>query len=443
MENRLTFKYNWEDSGAVRGDELKATWSTFSIVFHDEIITEIVDQKSSSSKEHLYIPLYPLAEWIVINWWFLMYEPFTPEKYDRQEYEKRHNMAYAREGYALPFLAFQPIGDKIILSWKESRLPHHKVKFINSGEATISLSSLYECLYDFVSSIIERLELKHISGTLLQREWEVIHQLDGEQKLFCQIAASTSVDPFGIDPTEANDIITTYNELPSQIAHDFFPSSHPRSIREEAKLTIDAIKKIQENEADIRQLTKIRREILSGGSPNSLPWKEGYEAARELRNILSLNGNVLKDFSDIGKAFKITEGALEKTIIPFENKLPITISAISGLNKFKSPNLILGDMKNDSRKIKFAYCRALYEYFFSGQNDVYLVTRTYSETQKRNRAFAAEFLVPAEKLRQKIIYTSINDEFIDEMADEFNVDSRVIRHQIENHQIAEIVGGEF
>jgi hypothetical protein len=72
MANDILFKYTWEEADAVKGDELKATWAIFSVLWNGESITEIADTKSGSIKEHLNIPLYPLAEWIVLNWWFIV-----------------------------------------------------------------------------------------------------------------------------------------------------------------------------------------------------------------------------------------------------------------------------------------------------------------------------------------------------------------------------------
>ena len=56
-----------------------------------------------------------------------------------------------------------------------------------------------------------------------------------------------------------------------------------------------------------------------------------------------------------------------------------------------------------------------------------------------HRAFAAEFLAPSASLRAKIAHSVVDDEQVDELAEEFGVYAQVILHEIENHGIAELV----
>ncbi len=67
-----------------------------------------------------------------------------------------------------------------------------------------------------------------------------------------------------------------------------------------------------------------------------------------------------------------------------------------------------------------------------------LVTKANTERQRCNRAFAAEFLAPAASLRARVDHPLVDDEQVDELAEEFGVYTQVIRHQIKNHKIAEL-----
>jgi hypothetical protein len=78
-------------------------------------------------------------------------------------------------------------------------------------------------------------------------------------------------------------------------------------------------------------------------------------------------------------------------------------------------------------------CRPL-----SGQHRVRVVTRTQTEHQQRNRAFAAEFLTPAESIREHLPTDRLSDEDLEDLAQQFGV-SFVIRHQIENHGLARVL----
>lgn len=84
-------------------------------------------------------------------------------------------------------------------------------------------------------------------------------------------------------------------------------------------------------------------------------------------------------------------------------------------------------------------CRALFEYLVVPQPEsVALVTPTYSERQKRNRAFSAEFVAPAEQLRQVIKGPVVTEEEIQEVAAQFGTSEYVIRHQIIDHDLARV-----
>ncbi|MBI3929511.1 MAG: ImmA/IrrE family metallo-endopeptidase [Armatimonadetes bacterium] len=100
------------------------------------------------------------------------------------------------------------------------------------------------------------------------------------------------------------------------------------------------------------------------------------------------------------------------------------------------PAFILRIAREESRL--FTFCRALCECLESANGTLGIVDRAHSWRQKRNRAFAAEFLVPAEGLRAMLPDNVLTDEDLDDLGDRFGVSSHVIRHQIENHSLAAI-----
>ena len=62
-----------------------------------------------------------------------------------------------------------------------------------------------------------------------------------------------------------------------------------------------------------------------------------------------------------------------------------------------------------------------------------------TDRQAQSRAFAAEFLAPANALRPRLPSDSIDAEDVDDLGREFGVSSEVIRHQVRNHDLAEVV----
>ena len=79
------------------------------------------------------------------------------------------------------------------------------------------------------------------------------------------------------------------------------------------------------------------------------------------------------------------------------------------------------------------------EYLHANLNTLGLVTKVHTAEQKRYRAFSAELIAPANKL--KVILgkdTKLCDDDILDIAEKFHTDGSVIKYQITNHRLAEV-----
>ena len=87
----------------------------------------------------------------------------------------------------------------------------------------------------------------------------------------------------------------------------------------------------------------------------------------------------------------------------------------------------------------FLLARALGDYIGREEPTPAILGSLDTARQARSRAFAAEFLAPAEWLWTQVKGAeSVDDEAVDEFAAELGVSSWVVRHQIRNHHLAEI-----
>ena len=55
-----------------------------------------------------------------------------------------------------------------------------------------------------------------------------------------------------------------------------------------------------------------------------------------------------------------------------------------------------------------------------------------------NRAFAAEFLAPGMMLRKDLSGAVIGEDELEDLAFDYGVSTYVVRHQIENHRLAQV-----
>ena len=98
--------------------------------------------------------------------------------------------------------------------------------------------------------------------------------------------------------------------------------------------------------------------------------------------------------------------------------------------------IIIDKTRDESRK--FALCRGVFEYLTAGAREYAAVTGVRSERQQRNRAFAAEFLVPAGQLKERVCSETVTEDDLEVISEEFGVSAYVVRHQLENHRLATV-----
>jgi len=438
--NDLTFEFEWIDPLGAKGPELRATWARLSITANGYPITKVYDECLRSGRNAVYLPLYPLAEWLAEQWWPLWNEPSSLSSVARPAYDQRHSLIHAREGYALPPLSIEPAGSHVLLSWSDERLSYHRLEFQGRGEVWLETQNVMDQVSSLIAAVVGRLDEAGITDTQLQHEWLAIREADTQEKTFCEFAGSLGLDPYALDETQQQEIKHVGDILPEEIVPEFFRAARPREddLREDAEQIQTAIDRVKKNTLDLAGLKSLHDKVFAGGSafaPNSTPWEQGYSFARQLRDHLGLDGTPLKSMEDIEEAIGLPEGKLNRALIDFSSR-EIPFLGLVGTNSNRSPAFVIRQTRPTSTR--FHFCRALFEYLCSPHHKSALITDVNTVQQKRNRAFAAEFLAPAAALRKEIKTPAVTRDQTEEIADQFGVSPQVIDHQLTNHRIATI-----
>ena len=418
-------RFEWEDSPRVRAPELNATWARLEISADGEPITKVEAERVQSLRRGIYVPLYPIAEWMIANWWFLW------DEWRADGRDPRHNMLGAREGFALPDLSFVPTESKMEVTWRPtvptvSERSRCEVRFLSGGSSIVPKALVKEEFRRLVEAVIERLSARQVQQTYLAPEWRAIldAEHDPEQRAFCEKAARLGCDPFDVADSVAAQIEHLGVLLPEPVAEDFcdaIPLAQMTSGAEAVKTFIDSASATALGEGRWREF---RERLHWDGT--EIPWRDGYNEARALRAYLGQSGPIA---TDLDSFLKREFGSLE--IREFE--VAPRIDAISAPTQTEAPLFGFPSRLREESK-RFILCRALSDHLLSGQRS--LVTRTGTEHQQRNRAFAAEFLAPAESIKQRISGDRVGEEDVEELAHEFQVSDLVIHHQIQNHKLA-------
>jgi len=75
--------------------------------------------------------------------------------------------------------------------------------------------------------------------------------------------------------------------------------------------------------------------------------------------------------------------------------------------------------------------RALW-HILAEDDPIFLVTASYTDRQKVERAFAAELLAPAHGIEQRLASEIFVEDDLEELADHFGVSVKVVEHQLHN-----------
>jgi hypothetical protein len=432
----LILDFDWIDPQGAKVAELRATWARLSIIVRRHPVTRVYDARLKSVRDSVYVPLYPMAEWLVTQWWSLWNEPWPPST-DRPNYNTRHSLVSAREGYALPSLQIRPAGSMVMLSWSPEPLAFHGLEFTGHGSFWVETRLVKREFSSLIAAVVARLEANGIDDTLLQEDWAAIQSADADERKFCKCAGALGLDPYSLDEDQQSEIEEAGNRIPEEIVAEFFPAATKEELIADADEIHEALSRAQSNSADLTSLKELRQLATEWHEgPAVKPWDHGYSFAQRLRSHLGLDGKPLKSIPEVGDAVGIKEEILVPLVYRFSSRMK-PFAALMGINDKSSPAFVLRQAALPSSEL-FHFCRVLFEYLSSPIRRSALVTNANTDEQKRNRAFAAELLAPASALRTRVSTSVVSGEQTEELAAEFGVSVYVIEHQLVNHRIATI-----
>ncbi len=445
-EGRFSIRYQWLelDQGRIEGEELEASFARLWIELEGRSVIRCHRRSSGRVTASIKLPLHPLAEWIVRNWFYLFSEESSSRKKRDPDFYLRHDLSTGSEGYAFPFFYIAPFGEDLLhLEWGVPNETFHDLEFLEGDQAILPVASFREEVTAFIEGVLERLEEKGLHDLSLFREWEVLKELDPEELEFCRVAAAAGIDPF--DPGEDERYLLQAKErLPSSLLHKLVNAMDPDRISEELQASVRTLKKLNETPG-LTGLKDLRSEVLrhrnSMFAPEQAGWEAGYNMARSLRDVMKLNGQAIGKREGLKERFELSD---DPEGIFYEEGFPRDVQVFGGMNQNEEVAFAISEkFQGHSERWNFVFCRALYEYFRGRFQEPGLVADLYDRSQQENRAFAAEFLAPASGIRKAIDgKIELEETDISELAEKFGVSTFVIEHQIRNHRIARIVREE-
>lgn len=433
MTDTLRLDYAWQRPEAVHGEELRATWASLRILSGAECLTRVLDRAARSVREEIHIPLYPLAEWIVENWWNLLYEPEVPKLREGRRFRQRHDLALVGDGLAMPRIEIAPLGGSVRIEWEQKSHPYQQIDFLSRGKALVNTQDLQDELYTFVQGVCERLELTGLKGTWLQESWQIVKQSiqDPQETAFCKAAAQLGWDPYVLEESDTEELLQTSRILPTSLLHEFLQLATEQGLVYRAHEMRRDLEWAENSGESWEDLSRLREEAVHH-EDRGKPWGQGYRMARAIRSLLGVNGDVP---STLDTLLAWLGGSMNTLRLRERSGTDLQgMTALVSENEKGCPGFVLSARKRPENRV-FSFCRSLGDYFFH-PGRASLVSTANTDQQKRNRAFAAEFLAPADRIREHLSGPEATSEELDEIACALGVSSYVVLHQMENHGLA-------
>ena len=341
------------------------------------------------------------------------------------EFESRHDLAFAGDGFVLPRLLIAPASaERMNVEWTAYQPEHARVEFLRGGRKTVERSGLDLELRTLIEAVLQRAqantETRRASDDL-GRIWSRLNNLADDEVEFCRAAALFGADPFDLESEASDRIVEFWNRADASVREDALALAGGAELPPVADWLSNAQKALAESWQH-NEWPGIR-DALPAVAASALPWERGYELARCARGHIGQDGGPID--LECGPA-----------AVPHHETSPPPIG-IQALVGDDGPGCVA--VPRPPLSTRFIQARALGDFLGRVTTGFGLLSSLATERQAQSRAFAAEFLAPSASLRQRIDSERVDSDRIEDLGREFSVSATVIEHQIRNHGIAHIV----
>jgi hypothetical protein len=414
----------------------RLTWCALRIRVGQRFASRIWDKTLQSERTNLYLPAFPIAEWIVQNWWSLLNElcssdavPKSAVGLTQTKWLKRHCLRAADSSLMLPALYLFHDGQNLRAEWQsdaQGSMPNMPGEFIADGAEQVDSNATQESLAQFISMVLGRVaEVNDARVQQITEQWRAIQGADGEERDFCTLAGRMGIDPY--DRDDLTEEVSTFLEATITNAEDPLV----RDLTELARP--DSVVK------QWSWLSQVGTELNLGPNPVELsfdlplrglsPPQFGYGLARLARAAAGVS-----PISPLESVESVVQAVAGRRL-RFEERNHVPghgILAIVGQSENDQDIVAAGPRPSREDNHRFLNARSLYHALVTTQASPRLVTGAFSWDQKASRAFAAELLAPQQALAGRVSASGADSSTVESLSSEFNASPLVIEKQLEN-----------
>ena len=418
-------EYEWADVAQSPDEIVRRTMAKLQIRVNGNLVTAVKDREHKREREHVLVPLHHVAEWLVSNWHHLLYEPENSNGPQRPGFESRHSLAFAGDGFILPPLTMAPTDGATVMRWAKSKPKFAEIEFTRFGEERVPTDEMESVCSSLIEDVLGRMRQHNLPLETLEEAWQGVHELDEDERDFARAAALLGADPFDLDDELAGGIVEFWQGVPPSLREDSLGAvtnaeSLP-AVRRWVERSLEVLDQHDERSVATSGWTALRDSVLHSNSP--IPWKRGYDLAQNfLREVV---GESSCDPNALGAELEI----------PYRHMHAVS-NRLQGVVAAGSPACV-GTVSSETSR-RFLQARSIGAFLSSPVGGPSLLSTIATDFQAFTRAFAAEFLAPAEQLRSRMRGGRTS---VAALAREFRVSPLVISHQIQNHRLGFASGG--
>ncbi|MDE0359764.1 MAG: hypothetical protein OXI74_01200 [Rhodospirillaceae bacterium] len=425
------------DSGT---PEELATFGLFSVTANNSLLTVGQDTESADLCRGPYVAGYPLAEWLVWNWWRLRWEfGHSSDEDSRRRWDFAHCLATIGDGYAWPNITISSDGVSSFLSSEPSRQGDN-VLFQYFGTARremVPAEELEAAIDRFVGSILTRLDECGLDDSNLHRLWIDLEteRNDPEIARFRRLEAQLGYDPDEADQKEMREHLRDADVLGEEAWGEVAADAALRGSACGRMVSAQEVVEIARQcgfDADANDAIVLTDDTAVPLPGNAAAWQVGKCAAQALRDQESLGGQQVSN-----EALARFAGTTGNAILESDRRSKEFAFSLDG--EGGASHVSLRSRWETGRRFELA---RLVGDRVIGSSTNYAAERllpatrsTNSYRQKMQRAFAAEFLSPFASVNA-MMDGNFSEEIQSDVAEYFNVPPMVIQSQlVNNHRI--------
>lgn len=416
---------------ADRNFEILAVWPTGSPGRENDIaeitvksgeytLSRVVDVEKQTSRDFFRASSTAVGLWFADNWWRLRWETLWDPRYPSVEWRLRHELNSALGGTLWPPLMIYSLGNRVILAPSIGNRPVAGPQSYLDFPVRAVAAYEYEAATDaFLTSVIETCA-NSVDGKALAA---VMRQI-GAERTDPELAGWRRLEAcLGFDPDQAPEAVVNALIDLEVIAGEEGVEEAARSKpgADAPKMLEAAIDATRESPlvVDFELAYSITKSPDLPASAS--PWRFAEEAAAQLRRIIGVPAGPLKRdaFADL---FRARWSDLKHSTATARK---LTYGA--RLEERRGQERLALQTPSNTHDRRFELARHFGDRIWTAGSDFGIVSRSRTDRQKFQRAFALSLLCPFSDLREKMNLSAPTEDQIAAAAREFRVHVNVVR----------------